>query len=57
MYLKKFGRDPRIHWLHALNPRLVDNAMAVIDHADAGDYDPIDEQADEYTQHHLGDLQ
>lgn len=52
-----FGRDPRIHWLHALNPRLVDNAMAVIDHADAGDYDPIDEQADEYTQHHLGDLQ
>ena len=52
-----FGRDPRIHWLHALNPRLVDNAMAVIDHADAGDYDPIDAQADEYTQHHLGDLQ
>ena len=40
-----FGRDPRIHWLHALNPRLVDNAMAVIDHADAGDYDPIDAQA------------
>lgn len=29
--------------------------MAVIDHADAGDYDPIDAQADEYTQHHLGD--
>ncbi len=25
-----FGRDPRIHWLQALNPRLVDNAMAVI---------------------------
>ena len=52
-----FGRDPRIHWLHALNPRLVDNAMAVIHHADAGDYDLIDAQADEYTQHHLGDLQ
>ena len=30
-----FGRDPRIHWLSALNPALVDNAMAVIDHADA----------------------
>ncbi|PST47161.1 tRNA (adenosine(37)-N6)-dimethylallyltransferase MiaA [Bifidobacterium callitrichos] len=51
-----FGRDPRIHWLQALNPRLVDNAMAVIAHADAGDYDAIDAQADEYTQHHLGDI-
>lgn len=51
-----FGRDPRIHWLQALNPRLVDNAMAVIAHADAGDYDAIDAKADEYTQHHLGDI-
>lgn len=49
-----FGRDPRIHWLQALNPKLVDNAMAIIAHADAGDYDPIDARADEYTQHHLG---
>lgn len=51
-----FGRDPRIHWLQALNPDLVDNAMAIIDHADAGDYDAIDAQADAYTQHHLGDI-
>lgn len=51
-----FGRDPRIHWLQALNPQLVDKAMAIIDHADAGDYDPIDAQADEYVQHHLGDI-
>ena len=51
-----FGRDPRIHWLQALNPALVDNAMAIIDHADAGDYDAIDAQADAYTQHHLGDI-
>ena len=51
-----FGRDPRIHWLQALNPALVDNAMAIIDHADAGDYDAIDAQADVYTQHHLGDI-
>ena len=37
--------------------RLVtDNAMAIIAHADAGDYDPIDARADEYTQHHLGDI-
>lgn len=51
-----FGRDPRIHWLQALNPALVDNVMAIIDHADAGDYDAIDAQADAYTQHHLGDI-
>lgn len=51
-----FGRDPRIHWLQALNPALADNAMAIIDHADAGDYDAIDAQADAYTQHHLGDI-
>ena len=51
-----FGRDPRIHWLQALNPALVDNAMAIIDHADADDYDAIDAQADAYTQHHLGDI-
>ncbi|NMM93545.1 tRNA (adenosine(37)-N6)-dimethylallyltransferase MiaA [Bifidobacterium oedipodis] len=52
-----FGRDPRIHWLQALNPRLVDNAMAIIAHADAGDYDAIDAQADAYVQHHLGDIE
>ncbi|RSX55761.1 tRNA dimethylallyltransferase [Bifidobacterium dolichotidis] len=51
-----FGRDPRIHWLNALNPELVDNAMAIIDHADAGDYDAIDMHADEYVQHHLGEV-
>ncbi|MBW3091368.1 tRNA (adenosine(37)-N6)-dimethylallyltransferase MiaA [Bifidobacterium sp. 82T10] len=51
-----FGRDPRIHWLQALNPKLLDNALAIIEHADAGDYDAIDARADEYTQHHLGDI-
>lgn len=51
-----FGRDPRIHWLRAANPDLVDNAMAVIDHADAGDYDAMDAQADAFVQHHLGDI-
>ncbi|MEE1296714.1 MAG: tRNA (adenosine(37)-N6)-dimethylallyltransferase MiaA [Bifidobacterium sp.] len=51
-----FGRDPRIHWLAALNPALVDNAMAVIDTADRGDYDAIDARADEYVRHHLGDI-
>lgn len=51
-----FGRDPRIHWLRATNPDLLENAMAVIAHADAGDYDAIDAQADGYVQHHLGDI-
>ena len=32
------------------------DAMAIIEHADAGDYDAIDAQADAYTQHHLGDI-
>ncbi|KFI59151.1 tRNA delta(2)-isopentenylpyrophosphate transferase [Bifidobacterium gallicum DSM 20093 = LMG 11596] len=52
-----FGRDPRIHWLNALNPKLVDNAMAIIANADAGRYDAIDARADEYVQHHLGAVQ
>lgn len=51
-----FGRDPRIHWLQALNPDLVSKAMGVIDAADAGEYDAIDAKADEYVQHHLGDI-
>ncbi len=51
-----FGHDQHIHWLQALNPELVGNAMAIIEHADAGDYDPIDARADAYTQHHLGDI-
>ncbi|PAU67065.1 tRNA (adenosine(37)-N6)-dimethylallyltransferase MiaA [Bifidobacterium criceti] len=51
-----FGRDPRIHWLQALNPELVDVAMRIIDVADEGGYDAIDMHADDYVQHHLGDL-
>lgn len=51
-----FGRDPRIHWLEALNPDLLRNALGIVRHADAGDYDAIDAHADEYVQHHLGDI-
>ncbi|MBW3087353.1 tRNA (adenosine(37)-N6)-dimethylallyltransferase MiaA [Bifidobacterium sp. 82T24] len=51
-----FGRDPRIHWLEALNPALLDNALAIVEHADAGAYDAIDAHADDYVQHHLGDI-
>ena len=33
-----FGRDPRIHWLQALNPKLVDNASRRIHPASSGGY-------------------
>jgi tRNA dimethylallyltransferase len=51
-----FGRDPRIHWLNALDPQLVDHALAVIEQADAGAFDEHDEKATGYAHHHLGDV-
>ncbi|WEV72918.1 tRNA (adenosine(37)-N6)-dimethylallyltransferase MiaA [Bifidobacterium sp. ESL0790] len=52
-----FGRDPRIHWLNALNDDLVAQAMAIVTRADAGDYDAADSTADVHpTTHHLGDI-
>mgnify|MGYP000718441649 CR=1 FL=1 len=51
-----FGRDPRIHWLQALNPKLVDNAMAISRTPTPATTTRSDARADEYTQHHLGDI-
>ncbi|WEV66856.1 tRNA (adenosine(37)-N6)-dimethylallyltransferase MiaA [Bifidobacterium sp. ESL0769] len=52
-----FGRDPRIHWLDALDDDLVDKALDVVTCADAGDYDEADTHADErHVTHHLGDI-
>ncbi|MDD6372984.1 MAG: tRNA (adenosine(37)-N6)-dimethylallyltransferase MiaA [Bifidobacteriaceae bacterium] len=51
-----FGRDPRIHWLTAGSPDLVDRAAAIVHAADRGMYDATDAHADEYVQHHLGTL-
>lgn len=51
-----FGRDPRIHWVSALSDHLLDTVLAIVEHADAGDYDAIDARADDYVQHHLGDI-
>ncbi|MCO6558396.1 MAG: tRNA (adenosine(37)-N6)-dimethylallyltransferase MiaA [Bifidobacterium sp.] len=52
-----FGRDPRIHWLDALDDDLVAKALDVITRADAGDYDEADAQADgHHITHHLGDI-
>ena len=49
-----FGRDPRIHWINAANPDRTRTAMAIIAHADAGDYDSVDARADEFAHHPLG---
>jgi tRNA dimethylallyltransferase len=31
-----FGRDPRVHWLDAGSPTLLDEALALVRAADAG---------------------
>lgn len=52
-----FGRDPRIHWLNALDDDLLDKACAVISRADCGEYDKADAEADrKQVIHHLGDI-
>ncbi|EFH71867.1 tRNA delta(2)-isopentenylpyrophosphate transferase [Gardnerella vaginalis 5-1] len=51
-----FGRDARIHWLDALRPDLAEAALAIVDAADAGEFDCNSSDATEHaTQHHLGD--
>lgn len=51
-----FGRDARIHWLDALRPDLAEAALAIVDAADAGEFDCDSSDATEHvTQHHLGD--
>ena len=37
-----FGRDPRIVWLDAQAPDVVEQALAVVERADAGTLDPVD---------------
>jgi tRNA dimethylallyltransferase len=32
-----FGRDPRVHWLDAQDPRLVERALSLVDAADSGE--------------------
>ncbi|OZG51004.1 tRNA (adenosine(37)-N6)-dimethylallyltransferase MiaA [Bombiscardovia coagulans] len=47
-----FGRDPRIHWLDALSPNLLEQSLAIITAADKGEYEEADAKADELTSHH-----
>lgn len=51
-----FGRDPRVHWLDAMNSNLVDEAADIVLSADAGCFDAHDAAADDYVQHHLGKI-
>lgn len=51
-----FGRDPRIHWVHANDPNIVSVVMDIVQQADNGVFDDVDYAADKYTQHHLGDI-
>lgn len=39
-----FGRDPRIHWLHATDPDLVERALELVARADAGHLDEPESQ-------------
>lgn len=52
-----FGRDARIHWLDALRPDVADAALALVDAADAGEFDgDISDATEHATQHHLGSV-
>ncbi|WEV59980.1 tRNA (adenosine(37)-N6)-dimethylallyltransferase MiaA [Bifidobacterium sp. ESL0728] len=52
-----FGRDPRIHWLDALDDELTDKTLDIVARANAGEYDEADAHADErHVTHHLGDI-
>ncbi|MFD0704903.1 tRNA (adenosine(37)-N6)-dimethylallyltransferase MiaA [Alloscardovia venturai] len=52
-----FGRDPRVHWLNATDTDLVEQSCALVLRADRGEFDIFDEHADEYVQHHLGNVE
>lgn len=50
-----FGRDPRIHWLNATSSTLLEEALDIVERADAGEYDEADSNA-EAIVHHLGQI-
>jgi tRNA dimethylallyltransferase len=39
-----FGRDPRVHWLDAQDPDLVERALALVASADAGTLGPATDE-------------
>lgn len=52
-----FGRDPRVHWLNALDDNLVNHAADIVIDADNGVFDAFDAAADDYVHHHLGNVE
>jgi tRNA dimethylallyltransferase len=51
-----FGRDPRIHWLDAMSGDLVEQALALVKAADAGEFAGSDLGRVEPVVHHLGSV-
>ncbi|AKV55341.1 tRNA delta(2)-isopentenylpyrophosphate transferase [Bifidobacterium actinocoloniiforme DSM 22766] len=51
-----FGRDPRVHWLDALAPDLLERALAVVAAADKDDGSKRDGSDDSVIRHPLGSL-
>ncbi len=51
-----FGRDPRIHWIDALDPDVVAHALHLVQQADAGQFDTADFSDVTPTRHHLGEM-
>lgn len=51
-----FGRDPRIHWLPATAANLVDQAVDLVEFADAGEFDASDFGEVRPTVRHLGSV-
>lgn len=51
-----FGRDPRIHWLDALDPDLLQKAAELVGQADNGEFDRTDFSDVTPTRHYLGQI-
>jgi tRNA dimethylallyltransferase len=51
-----FGRDSRIHWLDAMAPDVVTQAMDLIERADAGELSASDDGDVQPSVHHLGEI-
>ena len=51
-----FGRDPRVHWLDASDPDLLEKAKDLVSRADAGEFDGRDLGPKAPTRRPLGSV-
>jgi tRNA dimethylallyltransferase len=51
-----FGRDPRIHWIDAMDPDVVSTALDLVDRADSGVFETQDNGVVQPIVHHLGEV-